>query len=204
MKIAAQSAVIKTAQVEIKTLSVSGKQVTLAVFRQLDQADLIDYATSKLNGIPWGRINYHPDKCGDSSSAHLHIVWQKDADLYRARVNKKIYHHESLTEAANLAEYLLFNYPDFCYEAIEMKGDIRRYASAYSSRTEEIKSITTAAQQAGYFNTRSFFEAPEGDLWIQRQFNRYTEELLKHKKIQDFHDQVYQNLESLDLLFIAV
>lgn len=37
MQISTQQATIKTANVEIKTLAVSGKQVTLAVFRQLDK-----------------------------------------------------------------------------------------------------------------------------------------------------------------------
>lgn len=78
------NATITTATVEMKTLTISGKQVTLSVFRQLIEAPLIaDDGT--LNGVPWGAVNYHPDKCGDIAD-HWHIVWQRGAELRRARV----------------------------------------------------------------------------------------------------------------------
>ncbi|MBC2904001.1 hypothetical protein [Streptomyces cupreus] len=80
-----QNATITTAAVEMKTLTVSGKQVTLAVFRQLIKEPLVaDDGT--LNGSPWGTVNYHPDKC-EAETAHWHIVWQKGTELRRAYVN---------------------------------------------------------------------------------------------------------------------
>lgn len=80
------NAEIKTAAVEIRTLTISGKQVTLAVFRQLREEPLIaDDGT--LNGVPWGIVNYHPDKCGGSNSReHWHVVWQRGAELLRSAV----------------------------------------------------------------------------------------------------------------------
>jgi hypothetical protein len=79
-----QNATITTATVEVKTLTISGKQVTLAVFRQLKKAPLIaDDGT--LNGEPWGIVNYHPDKCSDEDE-HWHIVWQRGSELLRANV----------------------------------------------------------------------------------------------------------------------
>ncbi|WP_433542029.1 hypothetical protein ACQP10_38400 (plasmid) [Streptosporangium sandarakinum] len=80
------NAEITTATVEIKTLTVSGKQVTLAVFRQLQEAALVN-DDGTLNGTPWGTVNYHPDKCADTAE-HLHIVWQDGLDLRRARVDR--------------------------------------------------------------------------------------------------------------------
>lgn len=47
------NAEIKTAVVEIKTLTVSSKQVTLAVFRQLMEEPLVN-DDGTLNGTPWG------------------------------------------------------------------------------------------------------------------------------------------------------
>lgn len=80
-----QNATITTAAVEVKTLTISGKQVTLAVFRQLRREKLIaDDGT--LNGVPWGYVNYHPDKCADER-AHRHLVWQQGEDLLRASVD---------------------------------------------------------------------------------------------------------------------
>ncbi|MFG3136081.1 hypothetical protein ACGFZA_07645 [Streptomyces sp. NPDC048211] len=80
-----QNATITTAAVEVKTLTISGKQVTLAVFRQLKEEPLIaDDGT--LRGEPWGTVNYHPDKCA-AGSGHLHVVWQKGTEIRRSRVD---------------------------------------------------------------------------------------------------------------------
>ncbi len=85
------NAEIHTATVEIKTLTVSGKQVTLAVFRQLREEALIA-EDGTLNGVPWGTVNYHPDKCATNQDGyppkHVHVVWQKGLELRRGRVSK--------------------------------------------------------------------------------------------------------------------
>jgi hypothetical protein len=80
-----QNATITTAAVEVKTLTISGKQVTLAVFRQLKEERLVA-EDGTLNGEPWGAINYHPDKCS-AAAEHLHVVWQKGTELRRAYVD---------------------------------------------------------------------------------------------------------------------
>lgn len=82
------NAEVRTATVEVKTLTVSGRQVTLAVFRQLREQTLIaDSGT--LNGVPWGTVNYHPDKCADTDP-HWHVVWQRGTDLLRDRVTQAV------------------------------------------------------------------------------------------------------------------
>ena len=80
-----QNAQVSTASVEIKTLTLSGKQVTLAVFRQLIEAPLIKEG-GRLNGVAWGTVNYHPDRCGDDTTAHWHVVWQLGDELRRSWV----------------------------------------------------------------------------------------------------------------------
>lgn len=91
MTLTVHNAEIHTATVEVKTLTISGKQVTLAVFRQLPKLQI------RPGGVPWGRVNYHPDKCEPGSyhrllsrqwPAHVHVVWQLDADLFRATYEK--------------------------------------------------------------------------------------------------------------------
>ncbi|MGW2964932.1 hypothetical protein ACWDGI_41695 [Streptomyces sp. NPDC001220] len=79
-----QNALITTASVEVRTLTISGKQVTLAVFRQLRQGTLIS-EDGTLNGELWGVVNYHPDKCADAAH-HWHVVYQHGTDLFRAAV----------------------------------------------------------------------------------------------------------------------
>lgn len=82
------NAEVKTAAVEIKTLTISGKQVTLAVFRQLKEEALIA-EDGILDGVPWGTVNYHPDKCSDKAD-HWHVVWQKGLELRRSAVSKSL------------------------------------------------------------------------------------------------------------------
>ncbi|MFC8724310.1 hypothetical protein [Streptomyces bacillaris] len=83
-----QNATITTAAVEVKTLTISGKQVTLAVFRQLQEEPLIA-EDGTLNGEPWGTVNYHPDKwCTEDRRPHWHVVWQRGTELRRARVDR--------------------------------------------------------------------------------------------------------------------
>ena len=65
-------------------MTVSGKQVTLAVFRQLRNEPVIG-ADGELAGQLWGVVNYHPDKCADKA-AHWHVVWQRGSDLLRSLV----------------------------------------------------------------------------------------------------------------------
>jgi hypothetical protein len=57
-RITTYEATVKTAAVEVKSLTISGKQVTLAVFRQLQKEDLINERSDDLLGIPWGTVNY--------------------------------------------------------------------------------------------------------------------------------------------------
>lgn len=79
-----QNAQITTVIVAVETITISGKQVTLSVFRQLREKPILadDFT---LNGTPWGVVNYHPDKCGDQEQ-HIHVVWQSGSDLYRSKV----------------------------------------------------------------------------------------------------------------------
>lgn len=83
--------------VEIKSLTISGKQVTLSVFRQIPYKHIIGhYPSTKmpaLLGFPRGTVNYFWPGCvpGDRTkflmSSCLHVVWQDDDALYRSVVN---------------------------------------------------------------------------------------------------------------------
>lgn len=84
-QITAQEATIKTASIEVKVLTLNGKQMTLAVFKQLPEEVIVDQNTCSLSGIPWGKVNYHPD-CPKDAGTHLHIVWQKEDRLCRSIV----------------------------------------------------------------------------------------------------------------------
>lgn len=95
------NASVTTMTVEVKTLTIGARQVTLGIFRQLDEGPLIAN-DGTLNGIPWGRVNYCPDgkNCGVYTitsyggdcqnrfdAEHMHIVWQQGVNLYRSFVH---------------------------------------------------------------------------------------------------------------------
>lgn len=102
-----QEATINTVSVEIRTLTISRKQVTLAVFRQLPMLDIIeDYGIEvglREGAVPWGTVNYHWDVCDReeegwhngrykpykyrmTEGSHLHVVWQDVDELRHALV----------------------------------------------------------------------------------------------------------------------
>ncbi len=81
--ISVHEASIKTATVEVKALTISGKQVTLSVFRQLKNEPILNEDTAELYGDPWGTVNYFFGYCKPD---HLHVVWQKGSELRRACV----------------------------------------------------------------------------------------------------------------------
>ncbi|MEH0553425.1 hypothetical protein [Streptomyces sp. B21-101] len=80
-----QNASITTVAIEVKALTIGSKQVTQSVFRQLQEEPLIAH-DGTLNGVPWGRVNYHPD-CSHYRRQHMHVVWQVGDELRRARVD---------------------------------------------------------------------------------------------------------------------
>ena len=83
-KLNAHEATIQTASVSVKALTIEGRQVTLAVFRQLKDERLLSNE-GHLAGIPWGTINYFWGDCS-KKKPHLHVVWQKEDELRRSCV----------------------------------------------------------------------------------------------------------------------
>ena len=105
--ITAKEATIKTAVVEVKALTITGRQVTLSVFRQLKDEPLLDEDTGDLRGVPWGTVNYFWGGCAKAAE-HLHVVWQKGDQLRRAcvwpRPESAAGHRERFAEAARWLE----------------------------------------------------------------------------------------------------
>lgn len=92
-----ENAEIKTASIEIKALTVNGRQVTMSTFRQLQEEELIDFDNMKLNGIPWGHVNYFWKDNG-LEGYHLHIIWQKGKDLKRSSVPLNFKTHNGIVQ----------------------------------------------------------------------------------------------------------
>ena len=91
MRIEVQRAGIATAAVELTTIKVSGKQMTLAVFRQLDE----DVLALTDDPLIWGRVNYCTKGCYEERAArlrenfpvtaHIHVIIQ-EGDTIKAGI----------------------------------------------------------------------------------------------------------------------
>lgn len=85
-----RDATVQTVQVEIHTLRVGQKQVTMGMFRQLQHETLVDPTTVQLLGVPWGHVNYWWQGDGSEKVQDgdlLHVVWQRGDTLRRAIVS---------------------------------------------------------------------------------------------------------------------
>jgi hypothetical protein len=89
---------VKTMSVEIRALTLNGKQMTLSVFKQLPGGAFLEKNYNKKKeeyeytfcpgGIPWGYVRHHPDRMCRILDPHLHLVWQWEGKLYRDYVNE--------------------------------------------------------------------------------------------------------------------
>ena len=83
----ALSAELLTASVSIKTLTVAGRQVTQAVFRQLIDESIVDLETMQLRGVGWGHVRYLIDL---KPEVAINLVWQSGNDLRRCIVRRRL------------------------------------------------------------------------------------------------------------------
>jgi hypothetical protein len=82
-----QNALVRSATVEIKSLTVSGRQVTQAVFRQVPYLPILQ-ADGSLAGTPWGWVNYWWKDNEEIGLDPLHVLWQEGGELRRAIVDR--------------------------------------------------------------------------------------------------------------------
>lgn len=101
--------------VSIKTLAVGAKQLTLSTFRQIPEHQIFDDARN-LRGNPWGHVNYWWDKFPQRDLAYIHILWERDGQLFRCRANTAsadkeniigLYITNTMTEIAEI-DFFLF------------------------------------------------------------------------------------------------
>lgn len=89
-----QNAEITTVVVAVETITISGKQVTQSVFKQLYEGRL--FTGTQQQGTPWGIVNYCPTSDCKASGrelalygplpTHIHVVWQVGEELRRTTI----------------------------------------------------------------------------------------------------------------------
>ena len=232
MKISAHEATVKTASVEIKSLTVQGKQVTLSVFRQLQKEDVIDRHRGKLKGEPWGTVNYFWKDCGwYSSDAHTHVVWQKGEELRRACVeaqpNKSGVNQAPINEAeALLARVLAYQTIKYGWKPSSVpQGGERSIKVSWSQGRGE----TLSCRDTGHlFDIWRHGPEKKIRIWEERSLTYggaltaevfpdgtdsydYDEavasinyDLALYHEARNCYDKSFKTLRALDQLFIAV
>jgi hypothetical protein len=212
-----ENAQIKTTSVEIKTLTLSGKQVTLSVFRQVQEESLLDDEQMKLNGVPWGLINYFWKE--ESPEHKIHVLWQKGSELRRDIILKqpcveinyryiKRRHYSSLREKLNKNireigirsdEDMSDRYDEFNIHAInkkieKMENDIEntKHGRAYVGQSDESR-LEWITNHAGgdYENEKIGLEKKK------RDGNFITKEQLIKIACEEMYSEICQLKENL-------
>ena len=102
----AHEAAISTATVEIKTLMVSNRQMTQAIFRQLESG--WPWGEGWIDARLWGWVNHHFPGCCErpAVSRHVHVVFSASGGLHRGTVYE-LRHGDRYWEARNLPQLFI-------------------------------------------------------------------------------------------------
>lgn len=202
-KVDVTQAQIKTANIEIKAITLNGKQMTLAVFKQLQDEKLINTGEGiKLNGIPWGKVNYHNKDC--SQSPHLHIIWQQGNNLFKDTVFRSLIDMED--------NGCCFDYEDECIFAKELNNlyaFLNRYGDSPRSFEErELSDIKKRITECwgGFLLSDILKKHEEGKVLFDLSSiaREYHQSKGRIKSLEESWKQMYFSLSELDQLFIAV
>lgn len=90
---------LTTASIEIKTLAIDGKQLTLSVFRQIPKAFLLQEDLS-FSGTPLGWVNYFFGEYKNFRG--LHILWTYEKLLLRSLISEYCPYHGKEKEYENI------------------------------------------------------------------------------------------------------
>lgn len=218
-KQATSDVAIKQITIEVKVMKIGNKQVTLAVFRQLQNEDIIDTKTGELAGIAWGRVNYHVD-CDNFPLPHIHVVWQKGNELRRSIAFLPFSKRENLPvnvwrNTLTELEWAAYNFliartlegwkpsaPRQLHQYVEIEDmlihvEMDRDDDMYQAWL--YGSVTSTNNMQKILSTNGF--PSESALYHENVFLPLYTEL---KQITNQWQQSYAQLEQLDQLFIAV
>lgn len=124
MEIETKTASLETFSVTIRALHVNGKQMTLAVFRQLPERP------EGKDDQPWGIVRYAIKDAGD-----VWLVYSSDSRLYRRAINTRCSKASGLPLAA-------------CEQEIQEEHEAREWSRKISMRDIADKERTVADYQA--------------------------------------------------------
>jgi hypothetical protein len=205
-----ETAEITTAAVEIKTLTVRGKQVTLALFRQLEEITLMSSRDGSLAGVPWGWVNYHPDK-SCPSAGHIHVVWQKGNALYRSAVVTEEYYYDKVYPQEVVWDQWLMFYIEG-YKGFELDTmEVRREKLTFTIDEVEFRtsipdySIKRDGENITWSSMKPRLQVEElKSVDAEEVKQKVAESVKKELKRRELLENAYATITELPQLFIAV
>ena len=215
--LAIHEATVSTAVIEVKTLTIKGRQVTLAVFRQLQEEPLFDYLTMQPLGSPWGRVNYHPDRCGDAPE-HLHVVWQLGDQLRRYRMDQQWTDHIGIEEQVrdDVAAWWVTQGLDLdwsgWYKHWPDHEDSEHYSSSaprgrWTKVTDDWRVFAPAPEGLSNSETdrRAWLDGRYPQGWDEQSLKQNGHDsIAERERLRTRWEDVYADLQELPQLFIAV
>lgn len=188
---------LKTFSVEIKALSITGKQMTLSVFRQLPRENIFDENYS-LRGIPWGTVNYY----WKGNEGDIHIVWQRDNVLYRDvlfsadEIGNRFPLYKEIQEAKWNTQTEEYNLSSLIRGEAEFVEKLKRFSGTSWPDTYITSLNEGLSQQKKWIQ-----EKQEKINGLKDFVKNNTEKMLKHWEV---YKARYADLEQLPQLFIAM
>lgn len=125
------NAEITPATIEIKTLTIDGKRMSAALYRQLHHRYPIDKQTGEWRGTPLGSVNIHTKDC-DSKYAygetdHRHVVWHHNGTLHTGAVGLINPH----TDPYDSDEADAWGQARYCANGHKMPDEFNYYGNSY-------------------------------------------------------------------------
>lgn len=226
--VSVDQAKLSKVSVEIQVVRVGGRQMTLAVFRQLKREPLIDWKTLQLRGVPWGWVNYHRG-CSDDVE-HLHIVWQDGNRLLRDDIYPHHISHnpcweenqrravEALADAVvvRILRFGLNDEDSFWQEVIKnlkqaevakcpVGGINIRISTSNSNILREAVYFLWNGSDKERANAEDLLRQKYGDIpEFQKLWEEAQAAAAEVKKVSKKWNEVYSALKNLPQLFIAV
>ena len=190
--------------VSLCTLTIDGKRLSSALFKQITTEQLIDEETGEVRGRAIGWLNIHQPSCPEFS--HLHILWIRgDFSLYHAIVagpdhssryrQKQTKHSRKTQQLTNLMALILalkFRYQPSTFTSEERRIlKISQYTLPTSARTAHLLDALEEARTCEEREKKAW--ASEASLQEMLDRARQIQDQLLQKNIRLAHSTLYNH-----------
>lgn len=141
MELSTKDLTITTPSVTINAIKINNKQMTLAVFRQLDSKDMVDSDFNIGCGVTiWGRVTYsikenpkrYPGHRDAKYSNKNWIVFEKEETIYKDSIERILYRYRSSYVSVGI-EYVKHSINSYSHLQTDKGNNLLKLLNDYSS-----------------------------------------------------------------------